>query len=217
MGWRSSLPASARANSSRSPAPRRPTSAGCRTQVAGPGGRFPRPRERWQRQWCWPPGSAWRVGRWRWQGRGGCRWEVAMGRGRGPAGSDSLQGRGLHSSSAPPPPLPPGARAALRPRGTRSLSAGRGTLPLPKRRLQGSAPRSDWWSRWPLLKPRRGRNEPAMTYAVHRPWPRGRHKVTAPCAALSKPTEGLPPPPPPPRSSSVRPAELEGAILLPVY
>lgn len=108
-----------------------------------------------------------------------------MGRGRGPAGSDALQGRGARSS-----PATPGLRSPAASRG-RSPSARPGTLPLPKCRLQGCAVRSDWWSQQHLLKPRRERNEPAMNDALHRPGHRGRHRVSAASAAISQPTERL--------------------------
>lgn len=132
-----------------------------------------------------------------------------MGRGRGPAGSDALQGRGARSS-----PVTPGLRSPAASRG-RSPSARPGTLPLPKCRLQGCAVRSDWWSRQHLLKSRRERNEPAMNDALHRPGHRGRHRVSAASAAISQPTVRTPTL----GSSSVPPAGRElfllGASLLP--
>lgn len=53
--------------------PGSPTSYGPQSLSAGPGDRFPRPRGRWRRPWCWLPGCAWRAGLWRSQGRGGRR------------------------------------------------------------------------------------------------------------------------------------------------
>eukprot|EP00069_Balaena_mysticetus_P014039 bmy_08567T0 len=74
---------------------------------------------------------------------------------------------------------PRGAQAGCRvpPRLPTACAALPGTLFLPRRRLQGCAVRSDRWSRQPLLKTRRGRNEPAMDDGLHRPRHRGRHRV----------------------------------------